>query len=219
VTTPTRGHRHVRMILLVLGIIVTGCGVHGTGTATRSATGATGTTGTSSVPTTTQAPVNVSSDALTDTLYLSGSQVTLSPPNSTATRTISATAAMAAITSSGTYSSDLTTHSSSGLKFALFTDLGLGPNPSGGQAFRPTYVNHPVWFIAYHNVQWAPSGPGTVAGSTGPTAPAIVTSDEYFIVDAVSGKMILMMDGDASTAPPSTSLSGKTPAEIKKDAK
>jgi hypothetical protein len=211
------------MIMLVLGIIVTGCGVHRTGTATRSAPGATGATGTSSVPTTTNAPVNVSSYALTDTLYLSGSQVTLSPPSSTATSTststISPTAAMAAVTSSDTYSSDLSTHSSPGLEFALFTDLGLGPNPSRGHVFQPTYVNHPVWFIAYRNVQWAPSGPATVPGSTGPTAPAIITTDEYFIVDAVSGTLILVMNGDASTTPPSHSSSGKTPAEIKKDAK
>jgi hypothetical protein len=54
------------------------------------------------------------------------------------------TMAMTAFQSSAAYYSELDQRPNSGMEFVMLTDPTLGPQPSAGQAFNPTYTNHPV---------------------------------------------------------------------------
>lgn len=205
--THAANRRRLFPALLALALAATACGAHTVATGT--ANGVAPANGSHrardpSAATISDAGINVSRYALTHALYLSGRIMTLSPPEPRPAPPTSPDAAMAAITHSGLYSPDLATHSSSGLTFALFTDLGYGPIPKPGHKFHPTYVHHPVWYIEYHNVPFASSGPPPCLRpcTATPTSTSTPTTDVFLIVDALTDKPIQLMATHPSLMPP-----------------
>jgi hypothetical protein len=208
----------VRRSLLTLVLLATGCGSAtnhvGTGAPTTNATP------TRTPSTTAQAGNPVGSAALTSTIDIDGTHIILSPPAPHAVSITTSGQAFASVQASGLYTPDLSSYSSSGMQFGLFTDVGYGPQPSAGQTFKPTYRNHPAWFIDYHNVPFVPSGsPGAVSASGVTTPPpATIKDDEFFIVNDTTGVVVMVINANPTTGatpmtvvpPPGTGVSTET---------
>lgn len=86
---------------------------------------------------------------------------------------------------------------------AAYTSFGSGP----GVGTDPTvagYDHLPVWAIRFTNVLGAPSGPGNPSGSTVSHNDQLVRQDVLVIVDAKSGKLLLLLDALPDLQPQAT---------------
>jgi hypothetical protein len=135
----------------------------------------------------------VGADAITSPIDLSGGGIVLSPPGPGATSVTSASEALSAVQSSDLYFSLLGTLPSSGMKFAVMTDSGYGPQPTDGASFTPTFVDRPVWFIEYSDVPYEPSGPAPSTSS--PSSSSQPTTDQWLVVDDNSDTVVMSLLG------------------------
>jgi hypothetical protein len=153
----------------------------------------------------------VGSDGLSSPLKFGEGALTLAPPSPTAVPVTSAETALSTVQASSSYEQTFAALPSTGIKYALFTDPGDGPEPSAGQTFKPTYSSYPVWFIEYKNVSVAAehgvSAATTVTSATSPTAEdGSVLADEYFIVDDSKDTLIMVVTDSLNEAPPTTEV-------------
>jgi hypothetical protein len=189
---------------LVCLSVLSGCGPSTTqsrlesgATAVSGATGTSGSGTSGSGTTTTTAALPVGSAALASTIDLSDGSIVLSPTSPSAIPVTPAAVALNTVESSDMYFPQLGTLPSSGLKYALLTDSSFGPQPTNGGQFKPTYVNHPVWFVEYQNVPYEPSGPtpSTTIASAATTSTSPPTTDQWLILDDATDTAIMTLLG------------------------
>jgi hypothetical protein len=95
-----------------------------------------------------------------------------------------------AYTDSGDFP-DAPKRSNAVVRFALYTDNGLGTADEQGNIVRK-HVRQPVWMIAFDNIRWSDQGPGSAAGDSRPQ-PTASLHQLVIVVDDATGKLIIGM--------------------------
>jgi hypothetical protein len=134
-------------------------------------------------------------DALATTVLLNGGQVSLSSPPPATLPTMTAQQAMTVFQSSSAYYSGLAQLTNSGMQFAILTDTTLGPQPSAGQTFTPTYIKHPAWYIEYQDVPFEPDEPPTRTATSTTVTTSSPTTDYFVVLDDLTGQVIMSVLG------------------------